>query len=451
MKLSKLHADFQSVTTVTLCGWIKNIRVSKSVGFIEFNDGSSFKNIQVVFENNLPNYDEVSRVNIGASIKVEGKVTLTPNAKQPFEISATGIEILGKSTPDYPLQPKPHSFEYLRTIAYLRPRANTFSAVYRMRHVVSMAIHDFFSERGFVYIHTPIISGNDGEGAGALFTVTTLPDNAPRDYTNDYFGKRTYLAVTGQLEAEAMAMAFGNVYTFGPTFRAENSNTTRHASEFWMIEPEMAFCDLDGNMEVSRDMMKHLIRSIMEKAPNELDFFNERIDKTLIDRLTHVRDSEFGHITYTDAIAELIKENDKFEYKASWGIDLQTEHERFISEKLFGKPVFVTDYPKDFKAFYMRMNDDNKTVKAMDMLVPYVGELIGGSQREERIDMLEKRMHELHMNPEDFAWYLDLRRYGGCVHSGFGLGFERAIMYFTGMQNIRDVSLFPRTVGNCEF
>ncbi len=438
-----------------LQGWVRSIRVSKNVGFIEFNDGSCFKNIQIVFDGNLPNYNEISKTNVGAALNIRGKVVFTPEARQPFEISATAIEVLGESSPQYPLQKKKHSLEYLRTIAHLRPRTNTFSAVFRLRSRAAYAIHNYFNERGFVYIHTPVISSNDGEGAGALFNVTTFDleqaVGKKLDYSDDYFGCRTNLCVTGQLEAEALAMAFRNVYTFGPTFRAENSNTPRHASEFWMIEPEMAFADINENMRVSEEMLKYLINDVMKNLPDEFDFFNERIDTTLHDKLNNVVSSEFGRITYTDAINELLKAGDRFEYPVKWGIDLQTEHERFITEEIFNKPVFVTDYPKDFKAFYMRQNDDGKTVAAMDLLVPYVGELIGGSQREERLEKLESRMDELGMNKEDLWWYFDLRRYGGNVHSGFGLGFERAIMYLSGIQNIRDAAIFPRTVGNAGF
>ncbi len=454
MTIRELLDKYASESTAALRGWIRSIRVSKNVGFIMLNDGSTFQNVQIVFEQ-IHNFDEISRVNVGASIEVNGNIVLTPGGQQPFEINATAITLLGASTPDYPLQNKRHSFEYLRSIAHLRPRSNTFSAVFRIRHAASMALHNFFDENGFTFVHTPVITANDGEGAGALFTVTTQADEftatGKADWDADYFGKRTYLTVTGQLEAEALAMAFGKVYTFGPTFRAENSNTVRHASEFIMIEPEMAFADLQENMRVSQAMTKALINGVLQRCPNEMDFLNERIDKTLLERLQAVASADFGHITYTDAIAEMEKVNDQFEYKAKWGIDLQTEHERFISEQLFGKPVFVTDYPAEFKSFYMRQNEDGKTVAAMDMLVPYVGELIGGSQREERYDRLVHRMNELGMHTEPLQWYLDLRKYGGCVHSGFGIGFERAMMYLTGIQNIRDVSIFPRTVGTCEY
>ncbi|WP_058486918.1 asparagine--tRNA ligase [Defluviitalea phaphyphila] len=443
---------------VTVGGWVRTVRSSKTFGFIELNDGSFFKNVQIVFEEKLHNYKEISKLNVGAAIIVEGILVKTPEAKQPFEIKAISIIIEGKSSPEYPLQKKRHSFEFLRSIAHLRPRTNTFSAVFRVRSLLAYAIHEFFQERGFVYVHTPIITGSDAEGAGEMFRVSTLDlNNIPKDekgnidFSKDFFGRETNLTVSGQLSAETYAMAFRNVYTFGPTFRAENSNTARHAAEFWMIEPEMAFADLKDDMELAEDMIKYLIQFVMEHAPEEMEFFNKFIDKTLFERLSNVVNSEFGHITYTEAIEILKKENDKFEYPVEWGSDLQTEHERYITEKVFNKPVFVTDYPKDIKAFYMRQNDDGKTVAAMDLLVPGVGEIIGGSQREERLDVLQNRIKELKMKEEDYWWYLDIRKYGGTKHAGFGLGFERAIMYMTGMSNIRDVISFPRTVKNAEF
>ncbi len=445
--------------SIKVCGWVRTIRESKTFGFIELNDGSFFKNIQVVFEDEkLSNFKEVTKLTVGSSVVVEGDLVETPGAKQPFEIKATKIDIEGLAPQDYPLQKKRHSLEFLRTIAHLRPRTNTFSAVFRVRSLAAYAIHKFFQERNFVYVHTPIITGSDCEGAGAMFRVTTLDlENLPRDEkgkvdcSKDFFGRETNLTVSGQLAAETHCMAFGNVYTFGPTFRAENSNTTRHAAEFWMIEPEIAFADLKDDMALAEDMLKYVINYVMENAPEDMEFFNSFIDNTLFDRLNNVVTSDFGHITYTEAIKLLEKEKGRFEYPVSWGSDLQTEHERFITEQVFKKPVFVTDYPKDIKAFYMRMNDDNQTVAAMDCLVPGVGEIIGGSQREERLDVLERRMAELGLNKEDYWWYLDLRRFGGTKHAGFGLGFERAIMYMTGMSNIRDVVSFPRTVKSAEF
>ncbi|AEV67764.1 asparaginyl-tRNA synthetase [Acetivibrio clariflavus DSM 19732] len=444
---------------ITVAGWVRTIRDSKAFGFIEVNDGTFFKNLQVVFEEqNISNFKEITKIPVGTAIIVQGTLVETPNAKQPFELKASKIEIEGMSTSDYPLQKKRHTFEYLRTIAHLRPRTNTFSAVFRVRSLAAYAIHKFFQERGFVYVHTPIITGSDAEGAGQMFRVTTLDmDNLPKNkdgsinYSEDFFGKSTNLTVSGQLEGETYCMAFRNIYTFGPTFRAENSNTARHAAEFWMVEPEIAFADLKDDMELAEDMLKYIINYCMENAPEEMEFFNNFIDKTLFDRLNNIVNSEFGHITYTEAIELLKKADEKFEYPVEWGLDLQTEHERYITEKIFKKPVFVTDYPKDIKAFYMRLNDDNKTVAAMDLLVPGVGELIGGSQREERLDYLEKRMEELSLKKEDYWWYLDLRKYGGTKHAGFGLGFERAIMYITGMTNIRDVIPFPRTVNNADF
>ncbi|NLK97314.1 MAG: asparagine--tRNA ligase [Epulopiscium sp.] len=443
---------------VTVGGWIRTVRSSKTFGFIELNDGSFFKNVQIVFEDTLENYQEVSKLNVGSAIIVEGTLVQTPEAKQPFEIKASSITIEGTSSPEYPLQKKRHSFEFLRSIAHLRPRTNTFSAVFRVRSLAAYAIHQFFQERGFVYVHTPIITGSDAEGAGEMFRVSTMDlNNLPKDqdgnvdFSRDFFGRETNLTVSGQLSAETYAMAFRNVYTFGPTFRAENSNTARHAAEFWMIEPEMAFADLKDDMVLAEEMLKYIIQYVMDNAPEEMEFFNNFIDNTLFERLSNIVNSEFGHITYTEAIELLKKANHQFEYPVEWGSDLQTEHERYITEKIFNKPVFVTDYPKDIKAFYMRQNDDGKTVAAMDLLVPGVGEIIGGSQREERLDVLERRIKELNMKEEDYWWYLDTRRYGGTKHAGFGLGFERAIMYITGMSNIRDVIAFPRTVKNAEF
>ncbi|MCI7658263.1 asparagine--tRNA ligase [Anaerotignum sp.] len=444
---------------VTLGGWVRTMRVSKNFGFIELNDGSFFKNIQIVFEaDTLSNYAEITKLGVGAAIIVKGLLVETPEAKQPFEVKAQEIAIEGTSTPDYPLQKKRHSVEFLRQIAYLRPRTNMFSATFRVRSLIAYAIHQFFQEKGFVYAHTPIITGSDCEGAGEMFRVTTLDlNNLPKnedgtvDFSKDFFGKETNLTVSGQLSAETFAMAFRNVYTFGPTFRAENSNTARHAAEFWMIEPEMAFADLEDNMEVAEEMLKYIIQYVLDNAPEEMEFFNSFVDKTLLDRLHNILNNDFGRVTYTEAVDLLIKSGKKFEYPVEWGIDLQTEHERYLTEEIFKKPVFVTDYPKDIKAFYMRMNDDNKTVAAMDLLVPGVGEIIGGSQREERLELLEKRMDELGLKKEDYWWYLDLRKYGGTRHSGYGLGFERAVMYLTGMSNIRDVLPYPRTVKNAEF
>lgn len=445
--------------TVTLGGWIRNIRDSKAFGFIDMNDGSCFKSIQVVFERDIiSNYDEISKLNVGSAIIVTGRIELTPGAKQPFEVKATEIEVEGTSTPDYPLQPKRHTVEFLREQAYLRPRTNLFSAVFRVRSEVAFAIHDFFHKRGFVYVHTPLVTGSDAEGAGEMFRVTTLDlENPPKtedgkiDWSQDFFGKSANLTVSGQLEAETYAMAFGNVYTFGPTFRAENSNTARHAAEFWMIEPEIAFADLDDNMELAWDMIKHIINHVMEKCTQELEFFNSFVDKGLLERLTALRNSDYEKVTYTKAV-ELLKESgEKFDYPVEWGCDLQTEHERYLTEKIFKKPIFVIDYPKEIKSFYMRMNDDGKTVAAMDLLVPGVGEIIGGSQREERLDILEKRMAELGLDEKDYWWYLNLRRYGGTKHAGYGLGFERIVMYLTGVSNIRDVIPYPRTVKNAEF
>ncbi|MDO4531005.1 MAG: asparagine--tRNA ligase, partial [Bacillota bacterium] len=419
---------------VTLGGWIRTMRASKNFGFIELNDGSFFKNIQIVFEaDKISNYEEISKQNVGAALIVKGLLVETPEAKQPFEIKATEIEVEGTSTPDYPLQKKRHSVEFLREIAYLRPRTNLFSATFRVRSLVAMAIHEFFQNKGFVYAHTPIITGSDCEGAGEMFRVTTLDlENLPRtedgkiDYSKDFFGKETNLTVSGQLSAETFAMAFRNIYTFGPTFRAENSNTTRHAAEFWMIEPEMAFADLNDNMEIAEEMLKYIIQYVLDNAPEEMEFFNSFVDKGLLERLDNILSNEFGRVTYTEAVELLQKSGHTFEYPVEWGIDLQTEHERYLTEQIFKKPVFVTDYPVEIKAFYMRLNDDKKTVAAMDLLVPGVGEIIGGSQREERLDILEARMDELGLKREDYWWYLDLRKYGGTRHAGFGLGFERA-------------------------
>ncbi|MCQ2555681.1 MAG: asparagine--tRNA ligase [Clostridia bacterium] len=444
---------------VTVKGWIRNNRNSNKFGFIELNDGSFFKSVQVVYEEaNLSNYDVIAKSYVGAALKVTGTVKVTPNAKQPFEINAKEVEVLGESTPDYPLQPKRHTMEYLREIGYLRPRTNTFQAVFRVRSLIAYAIHQFFQERGFVYVHTPIFTGSDCEGAGEMFQVTTLDmENPPRtedgkiDYSQDFFGKPVSLTVSGQLEAEIFALAFRNVYTFGPTFRAENSYTARHASEFWMIEPEMAFAELKDYLDTAEDMIKYIINYVLENAPEEMAFFNNFVDKTLLERLNHIVNSDFARVTYTEAVDMLIKSGKEFQYDLYWGADLQTEHERYLTEEIFKKPVFVTDYPKDIKAFYMRLNDDGKTVAASDLLVPGVGEIIGGSQREERLDVLQARMKEMNLNEEDYWWYMNLRKYGGVKHSGYGLGFERIIMYVTGMQNIRDVLPFPRTPKTCEF
>ena len=461
MKIAAIFADQETLggKEITVCGWARTIRDMKTFGFIELNDGSCFKNLQVVMSaEELDNYKEIASQNVGAALIVRGTVVLTPEAKQPLEVKATSIQVEGKSSPDYPLQKKRHSVEFLRTIQHLRPRTNLFSATFRVRSVAAYAVHEFFQERGFVYVHTPIITGSDCEGAGEMFQVTTLDlDNIPRnddgsiDYTRDFFGKKASLTVSGQLNAENFAMAFGDVYTFGPTFRAENSNTQRHAAEFWMIEPEMAFCDLDGDLACMEAMVKHIIRRVLEKCPEEINFFNSFVDKGLKERLEHVASSDFGRISYTEAVEILQKHNDQFDYKVAWGTDLQTEHERYLTEQVFKRPVFVTDYPKEIKAFYMRLNDDGKTVAAADCLVPGIGEIIGGSQREERLEVLENRIRELGMNPEDYWWYCDLRRYGSCRHAGFGLGFERMVMYLTGVSNIRDVELHPRTVGNADF
>ncbi len=444
---------------VTVMGWARTIRDMKTFGFIELNDGSCFKNLQVVMDANvLDNFKEIAGQNVGAALIVKGEVVLTPGAKQPLEIKAASIAVEGPSSPEYPLQKKRHSVEYLRTIQHLRPRTNLFSAAFRVRSVAAHAVHCFFQDRGFVYVHTPIITGSDCEGAGEMFQVTTLDvNNPPRtedgnvDYSKDFFGKQTSLTVSGQLNAENFAMAFGNVYTFGPTFRAENSNTQRHAAEFWMIEPEMAFADLNDYMDTAEDMIKYIIRTVLEKCPDEIAFFNSFVDKGLKERLEHVAAADFGRVSYTEAVEILAKNNDKFDFKVEWGTDLQTEHERYLTEQVFQRPVFVTDYPKEIKAFYMRLNDDGKTVAAADCLVPAIGEIIGGSQREERLELLEGRIKELGMDPEDYWWYCDLRRYGSCRHAGYGMGFERMVMYLTGINNIRDTLPHPRTVGNAEF
>ena len=459
--ISEIFADPKSFdkVQVTVGGWIRTMRAQKTFGFIELNDGSYFKSLQVVFEDGIvENYKDIAKQNVGAALIVGGTLVYTPDAKQPIELKASVITVEGASTPEYPLQKKRHSMEYLRTIAHLRPRTNTFSAVFRVRSVAAYAIHQFFQEQGFVYIHTPIITASDCEGAGEMFRVTTLDlDNVPKnedgtvDYSQDFFGKSANLTVSGQLNVESFAQAFGNVYTFGPTFRAENSNTQRHAAEFWMIEPEMAFADLNDYMNNAEAMIKFVIKTVLEKCPQEMEFFGKFVDKELLPRLQHVKDSDFVRVSYTEAVKLLQESGAKFDYPVTWGCDLQTEHERYLTEQLFKKPVFVTDYPKEIKAFYMRQNDDGKTVAAADCLVPGIGEIIGGSQREERLDLLEARMNELGLNPEDYWWYLDLRRYGSTHHAGYGLGFERLVMYLTGMSNIRDVLPHPRTVGNADF
>ena len=441
--------------TVTVCGWAKTVRDSKSIGFIELSDGSCFKSLQVVFQaDKLENYKEVAKAGVGTSMQVTGRIVVTPGAKQPFEVNADSVALLDVCPPEYPLQKKRHTLEYLRTMPHLRPRTNTFSAAFRVRSVAAWAIHKFFQEQGFVYVHTPLITGSDCEGAGEMFRVTTLDvNNPPRtedgavDFSQDFFGRSTNLTVSGQLEAEAFALAFGSVYTFGPTFRAEHSNTPRHAAEFWMIEPEMAFADLSDYMDNAEAMVKYVVNFLLEQCPDELAFFNQFIDKGLLDRLNALVSADFARVSYTDAVALLEPHNDQFQYKVSWGCDLQTEHERFLTEQVFKRPVFVTDYPKEIKSFYMRLNDDGRTVAAADMLVPGVGELIGGSQREERLDVLLARMDELGLGREDYDWYLDLRRFGSAPHAGYGLGFERLIMYVTGIANIRDVLPFPRTAG----
>ena len=444
-------------TEIEIGGWVKNKRPSKQFGFIVLNDGTYFNPVQVVYNDSIENFQEISKINVGAALIVKGTLVLTPGAKQPFEIQASSVTVEGPSTGDYPLQPKKHSMEFLRSITHLRPRANTFQAVFRIRSLAAMAIHEFFQDRDFVYVHTPLITGSDCEGAGEMFQVTTLDlNNIPKnedgsiDFSQDFYGKPTNLTVSGQLNGETFAMAFRNIYTFGPTFRAEKSNTTRHASEFWMIEPEMAFADLDDLLRVEEDMLKYIISYVLEHAPEEMNFFNSFVDKGLLDRLNNILNNDFGRITYTDAVALLEKHNDQFDYPVSWGCDLQTEHERYLTEEIFKKPVFVTDYPKEIKAFYMKLNPDGKTVAAVDCLVPGIGEITGGSQREDNYDLLKARIEELGMNPEDYGFYMDLRKYGSCRHAGFGLGFERCVMYLTGMSNIRDVLPFPRTVGNCE-
>ena len=458
--VKELYRDTESYLDkeITVAGWVRSNRGSKAFGFLVMGDGSYFQTLQIVYHDNMENFKEISKLNVGAAVIVKGTLVATPEAKQPFEIQAAEVTVEGDSAPDYPLQKKRHSFEYLRTIPHLRARTNTFQAVFRVRSLIAYAIHQFFQERGFVYVHTPLITGSDCEGAGEMFQVTTMDlNNVPKteegqiDYSQDFFGKETNLTVSGQLNGETYAMAFRDIYTFGPTFRAENSNTARHASEFWMIEPEMAFCDLDGDLVVMEEMVKYIISTVLEKCPQEMDFFTKFVDKGLRERLEHVRDSAFGRVTYTEAVELLQKSGKEFDYPVSWGVDLQTEHERYLTEEIFKKPLFVTDYPKEIKAFYMRLNDDGKTVAAADCLVPGIGEIIGGSQREERLDLLAARMAELGLNEEDYWWYLDLRRYGSCRHAGFGLGFERMVMYLTGISNIRDVELHPRTVGNADF
>ena len=458
--LSDLYKNSKNYADKSICieGWVRTIRDSKTFGFIELNDGTFFKNVQIVFNNTLPNFADICKLTISSTIKVEGQFILTENAKQPFEIQATSIEIECLSDSSYPLQKKRHTFEYLRTIAHLRPRSNTFNAVFRVRSALAYAIHKFFQEKGFVYVNTPLITASDAEGAGEMFNVNSFDlNNLPKDdkgnvdFTQDFFGKPSHLTVSGQLNAETFAEAFCNVYTFGPTFRAENSNTVKHAAEFWMVEPEICFADLNDDMDLAEEMIKYIFKYVIDNYPEEMQFFNNFVDKGLLDRLNNVINSDFARITYTDAVAELEKHNDEFEYKVSWGVDLQTEHERYLCEKIFQKPVFVTDYPKEIKAFYMKLNDDGKTVAAADLLAPGIGEIIGGSQREDDYEKLLGRIKELDMPIENYDWYLDLRKYGSCKHAGFGLGFERAIMYLTGMQNIRDVEPFPRTPRNLKF
>lgn len=460
-KIASIYTEASSFSEVelTVCGWARTIRDMKNFAFIELNDGSIFKGLQIVLDkNSLSNYDEIVHQNVGAALIIHGVLNLTPKAQQPFELKASSIELEGSSAPDYPLQKKRHSVEYLRKIAHLRPRTNLFSAVFRVRSVTAAAIHEFFQQNGFLYVHTPIITGSDAEGAGEMFKVTTLDLKKPPltedghiDYGKDFFGKSTNLTVSGQLNAEIFAMSFGDVYTFGPTFRAENSNTQRHAAEFWMIEPEMAFSDLSDYMDNAEKLIKFVITRVLERCPEDMQFFNSFVDKNLLGRLHLVANSDFGRVSYTEAIGMLEKHSDEFEYPVFWGCDLQTEHERYLTERIFEKPIFVTNYPKEIKAFYMRLDPDGKTVAAADCLVPGIGEIIGGSQREERLDVLENRMLELGLNPEDYWWYLDLRRYGSCRHAGYGLGFERLIMYLTGVSNIRDVLPHPRTVGSAEF
>ncbi len=458
-EIRELYRNREAFTDkeVTVGGWVRSNRDSKTFGFIVINDGTFFETLQIVYSDKLANFDQIAKLGVSAAIVARGKIVATPNAKQPFEMQAEEIILEGASDPDYPLQKKRHTFEYLRTIPHLRARTNTFQAVFRVRSLIAYAIHTFFMERGFVYVHTPLITSSDCEGAGEMFQVTTLDMNElPKnedgsvDYSQDFFGKQTNLTVSGQLNVETYAFAFKNVYTFGPTFRAENSNTTRHAAEFWMIEPEICFADLTDDMVLAESMLKFVIRYVLENAPEEMNFFNQFIDKGLLERLNHVVNSNFGHVTYTEAIELLEKHNDKFDYKVFWGCDLQTEHERYLTEEIFKRPVFVTDYPKEIKAFYMKLNEDGKTVAAMDCLVPGIGEIIGGSQREDNLEILEKRMEELGLKKEDYQFYLDLRKYGSVRHAGFGLGFERCVMYLTGMGNIRDVIPFPRTVNNCE-
>ena len=451
------NTDAYAGKTVTVGGWVRNRRPSKQFGFIVLNDGTYFTPVQVVYNDSISNFQEISKINIGAALIVTGELVLTPNSKQPFEIQASVIEVEGPSTGDFPLQPKRHTMEFLRTIPHLRPRTNTFQAVFRVRSLAAYAIHKFFQERDFVYVHTPLITGSDCEGAGEMFQVTTMDlskismtEDGKVDFTQDFFGKPTNLTVSGQLNGETFAMAFRNIYTFGPTFRAENSNTTRHAAEFWMIEPEIVFADLQDLMRLEEDMIKYIISYVLEHAPEEMAFFNQFMDKGLLDRLNNILANDFGRITYTEAVELLEKHNDKFDYPVSWGCDLQTEHERFLTEQVFKKPVFVTDYPKDIKAFYMKLNPDGKTVAAVDCLVPGVGEITGGSQREDNYEILENRIRELGMNPADYDFYMDLRKYGSARHAGFGLGFERMVMYMTGIGNIRDAIPFPRTVNNCE-
>ena len=457
--VKELYKDRESYFNkeVSIGGWVRSNRDSKAFGFLVVSDGTFFEPIQVVYHDTMENFAQTAKLGVGSAVIVKGILTPTPQAKQPFEIQASEVILEGASAPDYPLQKKRHSFEYLRTISHLRPRTNTFQAVFRVRSLIAYAIHQYFQDQGFVYVHTPLITGSDCEGAGEMFQVTTLDlENVPKnedgtvDFSKDFFGKPTNLTVSGQLNVETYAMAFRNVYTFGPTFRAENSNTPRHAAEFWMIEPEMAFADLDDNMAVAEGLLKYVIEYVLENAPEEMAFFNQFVDKGLLDRLNNVLHSQFGHITYTEAVKILEEHNDQFDYKVAWGCDLQTEHERYLTEQVFKRPVFVTDYPKEIKAFYMKMNPDGKTVAAVDCLVPGIGEIIGGSQREDDYDTLVARMDELGLKKEDYQFYLDLRKYGSCRHSGFGLGFERCVMYLTGMSNIRDVIPFPRTVNNCE-
>lgn len=457
--VKELYRDTDSYLgkEITVGGWVRSIRDSKTFGFLVLHDGTFFETLQVVYSDALENFTEICKLNVGAAVIVKGTLVATPIAKQPFEIQAASVEVEGRSTPDYPMQKKRHSLEYLRTVPHLRPRTNTFQAVFRVRSILAYAIHKFFQERGFVYVHTPIITGSDCEGAGEMFQVTTLDlNNLPKDkegktdFSEDFFGKMTNLTVSGQLDGETFAQAFRSIYTFGPTFRAENSNTARHAAEFWMIEPEISFADLEDDMRLAEDMIKYLIRYVLEHAPEEMNFFNSFVDKGLIDRLNHVLNSEFGRVTYTEAVRILEEHNDQFEYKVTWGCDLQTEHERYLTEQIYKRPLFVTDYPKEIKAFYMKLNEDGKTVAAMDCLVPGIGEIIGGSQREDDYDKLKARIEELGMKADDYKYYMDLRKYGSTRHAGFGLGFERCVMYLTGMANIRDVLPYPRTVGNCE-